>query len=238
MTDQPLISVRGEAVLQVDPEIAIVSVAISARDRDRHRALELLARRGDEIAALARSHGEAVEKVEGGSAHVHPELKEGKPRERIAGYVARSQYALTVRDFSVLGELVGSVAEQEMTTVNGPWWSLRPDSPVYRKARLKAAREAIERAREYAEAFGGTLSGLVEVADTGLLGDSPPETLAAAAPMATRWMGAEPDPVTFNFEPVAQTVRASVEARFTMTSPDLTSPDQPSPDLTSPHPRR
>ena len=49
------------------------------------------------------------------------------------------------------------------------WWALRPDSPVYRDARLAAARDAMVRAREYAEAFGGSIAGLIEAADAGLM---------------------------------------------------------------------
>ena len=54
-----------------------------------------------------------------------------------------------------------------MVTVTGPDWRLRPDSPVYRAARLAAAKDATQRAGEYAEAFGGRISGLVEAADSG-----------------------------------------------------------------------
>ena len=36
MNSQPLISVKGEATLEVDPEIAVVNVTVMARDKDRH----------------------------------------------------------------------------------------------------------------------------------------------------------------------------------------------------------
>ena len=36
MNEQPIISVRGEALLEVEPEVAIVNIEmIEARDRDR-----------------------------------------------------------------------------------------------------------------------------------------------------------------------------------------------------------
>ena len=73
-------------------------------------------------------------------------------------------------DFAVLGELVPRLAAEEMVAVTGPAWLLRPDSQTYRQVRLAAAQDAAQRAREYAEAFGGRLNGVVEAADTGLLG--------------------------------------------------------------------
>src|SRR6266496_398216 len=109
-----------------------------------------------------------------------------------------------------------------LVTVAGPWWALRPDSPVYRDARLAAARDAMVRAREYAEAFGGGVAGLIEAADAGLLtsaGEQGPHFRATAAggaaSFALRAAQAELD-----FEPARQTVTAQVEARFAMTVPD------------------
>lgn len=225
MPTQPSISVRGEATLEVDPEIAVVSVVVLARDADRRRALELLAKRNGQVMALVRAQGEAVEKIESGSVNVHPEFKPskigGKIKERIAGYVARGRVGVTVGDFTVLGDLVASLASEEMVAVTGPWWSLRPDSPVHRQARLSAARDALRRAREYAEAFGGKVTGLTEVADAGLLSEAKePIRMRGMAGRAAAYEIAD-EPEELDFEPAKQTVRAQVEARFTMTPPEF-----------------
>ena len=107
---------------------------------------------------------------------------------------------MTVGDFTVLGELVPRLAAGEMVGVTGPAWRLRPGSPVYRQVRLAAARDAIQRAREYAEAFGGRVTGLVEAADTGLLGAAPE---ARRAPVALALAGGaqESELPGFDFEP-------------------------------------
>src|SRR5229473_3477043 len=170
MESQSVISVRGEAGLEVEPEIALLGVTVMAQDKDRHRALELLAGRTRAVADLIKGYGDAVEKLESGPARVHPAFKEGKGRERVTGYVARAGFSVTVGDFTVLGELVLKLASEEMVEVTGPAWRLRPGSQAYREVRLAAARDATQRAREYAEAFGGRVTGLVEAADTGLLG--------------------------------------------------------------------
>jgi uncharacterized protein len=220
MESQPVISVRGEAGLEVEPEIALLGVIVMAQDKDRRRALELLAGRTRAVADLIKGYGDAVEKLESGPARVHPAFKEGKGRERVTGYVARTGFSVTVGDFTVLGELVPKLASKEMVEVTGPTWRLRLGSQVYREARLAAARDATQRAREYAEAFGSTVTGLVEAADTGLLGaDRPPRP--APAPLRPARAGGmeEPELPEFDFEPAKQTVRAQVEARFTMTAP-------------------
>jgi hypothetical protein len=220
MSSQPVVSVKGEATLVVEPEIAQLGVTIMARDKDRHRALELLTTRSQHVLTRVKAYGEAVEKLESQPASVRPEFKDVKARERIAGYIATAGLTVTVSDFTVLGELVTGLAAEELVSVNGPWWNLRPDSPVHRQARLAAATDAMQRAREYAEAFGGRLTGLVEAADAGLLATQPERGAPVFRAMsAVASSSAEPDELSF--EPAKQTVRAQVEARFTMTPPEF-----------------
>jgi hypothetical protein len=220
VSSQPLISVKGEATLEVDPEIAVVNVTVMARDKDRHAAMDRLAARNEHILALVKALGPAVEKVESGPASIWPEFKDVKAREHVAGYVAQAGVSVTIGDFSALGELVPRLAGEELVTVTGPWWRLRPGSPVARQARLSAARDAMTRAAEYAEAFGGRITGLVEAADPGLIGGGPePRPRFMSARLAAA--GPESGGTEFTFEPVRQTVRAEVDARFTMSVPEF-----------------
>ena len=225
MTDQqPVISVRGEAWLEADPEIAVVNVMVQARDKDRRAVLDRLASRNRQVLDLVREYGEAVEKVESGPASAHPEFKPKGDRERVAGYLGQASARVTVRDLSVLGELVARLAELELVTVAGPWWSLRPDSPVHRQARVAAAKDATRRAQEYAAAFGGRLGELLEAADTGLLTSQGWRSQAGAtAPMAfaaARMAGGVVEAPSLDLEPARQSVTAQVEARFAMLPPE------------------
>ena len=224
MSGEPVISVRGEAIMEVPPEIAVVRVTVQARDTDRGTTLGRLARRNQQVLDRIKSYGEAIERIESQPALVHPEYKVKRPGERVTGYAGQAGATVTISDFTVLGDLVTALADDEVVTITGPWWQLRPASPVHREARIAAARDATVRAGEYAEAFGGTITGLIEAADTGLLGAR--EGWHAAGGL--RYMatsaagGGQPPPL--DFEPVMQTVTAQVEARFTMTVPDVAAP--------------
>jgi uncharacterized protein YggE len=223
LNEQPVISVRGEATLEVEPEIAVVGVTVQARDRDREKVLRRLADRNKQVTGLIKGYGEAVEKLESGSVSVRPELKDKRAGERVSGYLAQASTQVAIRDFTVLGELIMSLADAELVTVDGFWWALRPGSPVYREARLAAARDATVRAGEYAEAFGGLLGDLLEAADSGLLtGQVRSDRWAFSGPRAAagRASGkAEPDQPELGLEPEKQTVSAQVQARFAMTRP-------------------
>ena len=215
-------AVRGEAVLEFDPEIARVWVTVSARGTDRRAALEDLTQRNARALELVKSYGEAVEKLETGTFSVQPELTDKGRKERVHAYHGRVRLTVVVRDFTVLGELTTRLADLELTSVEGPAWALRPGSVAHRTARQQAVREAVTRAREYAEALGASLVALVELADLGAENSgTPPMPMAPGGMMRSGYGGGAPEVTPLALEPQRQTVRAHVNARFVMSRPAL-----------------
>jgi len=119
MPAEPVISVRGEANLEVEPEIAIVWVMVMARDADRHKAVDLLAGRTGQIGDMIKGYGEAIEKLESQPVNVQPVFSGGKVREKVSGYVARGGFTVTVRDFAVLGDVRGGVRRADQRAGRG-----------------------------------------------------------------------------------------------------------------------
>jgi uncharacterized protein len=218
MDQRPVISVRGEADIEADPEIAEIAVTLQVRDRGRQAAIDLLAERNRHVLDLIRAYGPAVEGLESGAALVYPEPKGKGSGERVAAYVARASVRAVLSDFAVLGEMVTRLGESEMVTVAGPWWSLRPGSPVYRRARAAAAGDATLRAGDYAAAFGGRVGQLVEAADVGLLTGSGADAVAYRGRGGAGLRGGSADDAQagLDFEPVKQRVTANLDARFTV----------------------
>jgi uncharacterized protein YggE len=218
-----VISVRGEATLVVDPEVADLTVVVTAQARDRREAFEKLVKRNDEVLELVRSYGDSVDRVESTGVSVAPELRKGKD-ERIRSYSGAVRVRVTVADLSVLGELVARVADLDTAVIQGPLWRLRRSSPVYREARNRAVAEAVARARDYAEAVGSRVTGLLELADTGLTSTSiaPQPMAVGGVSFGARAMAASAyEPPTLDLEPQQQTVYASVEARFQALQPEF-----------------
>lgn len=217
-----VISVRGEATMLVDPEVAELTVVVTAHARDRREAFERLVKRNDELLDLLRSYGDSVEPVASTGVSVAPELRRGKD-EKIRSYSGAVRLRVTVADITILGELVARLADLETVSVEGPAWRLRRSSPVYREARNRAVAEAVSRARDYATAIGSRVTGLIELADTGLTTSSaPPRMRTPGAVYGTRAApAAAPEPPVLDLEPQQQTVYASVEARFRAIQPEF-----------------
>ncbi|WP_371538758.1 SIMPL domain-containing protein [Streptomyces sp. NBC_00466] len=221
--DTPRVAVRGEASLEVEPETATLTVTAGARGKDRRAALHDLTRRNTAILELARGYGEAVEKLESGALSISPEPDRHGRGEKIRAYSGHVRITVVLNDFTALGELTSRLARQELTRVDGPWWALRPGSPAHREARRQAVRDAVTRAREYAEALGAELTALVELSDPGADdGARPPAPgFAGARGFRAAAPGAADDAPSIDLEPQRQTVYAQVNARFTMSPPAL-----------------
>ncbi|MFK0252894.1 SIMPL domain-containing protein [Streptomyces sp. NPDC090445] len=220
--DTPRVAVRGEALLEVDPEIARIGITVSARGTDRRTALEDLTRRNNAVLELVKTYGEAVEKTETGAFSITPELTRHGRGERVRAYHGRVHITAELSDFTALGELTTRLADLELTHVDGPWWSLRPTSPAHGEARRQAVLEAVQRAREYASALGADLTALVELADEGAENTLAYTAAPAGAVRSMAFAGTEETAAPpLDLEPQRQTVRAQVNARFTMTPPRL-----------------
>jgi len=215
-----VVSVRGEANLEADPELCEFAVTVTARDRDRRTALEQLTQRNKALLDQVKAdYGEALEKLETGHFAVYPEWR-SKKSDKVGPYQGSVRVRIVVKDFTVLGEMVTKLADGEGRAIDGPYWTLRRDSEVYQRARTEAVGEAVRRAREYATAVGSTLIELLELADTGMSGAGAPRAQGRAMYAMAAAGGAVDDGVpALDLEPVRQNVYAEVEAWFSGTQP-------------------
>ena len=206
----PSVSVRGEALLVVDPEIADLDVSVRARARDRQTALERCRRAQEEVASVVRQAGGSVEASETTGVSVHLEHSPGGPGDPVASQHTR----LRIGALDAVGELLVALGRLDDVEVMGPTWGLRPGSEVHERARLAAVSDAVRRARSYAAAFGAQLTALLEVSDPGLAGSG----LRVAAGMAA--LSFEAGDLALDVTPVRSEVRAAVEVRFAMSEPE------------------
>jgi uncharacterized protein YggE len=213
MADAPVVAVRGEAIREVAPELAGFSVTVTARDKDRQTTLTRLTQRLDAVRTVLDGYADAIERRETAGVAVHPAWK--KAGERVSAYHGSVATTVTMTDFTALGELLLRLADQDQTSIAGPWWELRPTSPVYAEARRAAVAEAIARAREYADALGARVTSLLELADAGMGGGGQPKMRAMSFGTAMDAGG----PPQLELEPQRQTVHALVEARFAISDP-------------------
>jgi uncharacterized protein YggE len=219
-----MLAVQGEAVLEVEPEIARIEVSVAAAHRDQPKTLQLLNERAVAVDKVLASFPDVIERTETSGMRVSPQLAGRSLQDRVSGYHGAVHYAVTVTGFDRLGELMAQLADLDQAEVGGPWWELRASSLVYGQVRVAAVKDAVRRARDYAAALGSGLTSLLELADARLLSDSRGQggSLANSAGRLPRRRGtASPEEFSFDLVPAKQMVRATVEARFTISEPVL-----------------
>ncbi|WP_412538125.1 SIMPL domain-containing protein [Longispora sp. K20-0274] len=211
MTDTVILTVRGEAALEAEPDVATVVLTVVAQDPERSRTLSRLDAELVALGVVLDRYQGAVERRETGPVSLLPERD--RKRRGIAGYTGTARVTVAVGDFLVLGELLLDVGDAEGVTVGEVRWSLRPDSPVHARVRLAALADASSRAREYADTLGAPDPCLVELADEGLTSGVRWRTdgvvYAAAGSHGSVGYGRDQVPRT-------QWVSAVVEARYTL----------------------
>ncbi|HEY2794242.1 MAG TPA: SIMPL domain-containing protein [Micromonosporaceae bacterium] len=211
----PTVAVRGTNSREVPPEIADFTVTVQARDKDRATTLNRLSERVATVRATLDGYAAAIEKRETSRLSVYAERK--RSGEKVAAYVGSATTTVTVTDLDAVGEMMLRVADQDQVMVNGPYWSVRPASPVYREARHAAIADAVTRAKEYAEALGAQVTGLVELTDSGMSATTPGRPMVARFAMA----GGAAEQPELNLDPQLQQITAEIEARFTISDPTV-----------------
>jgi uncharacterized protein len=210
----PLVTVRGEAQLEGPSDLATLMITLHASADSSERTRAQLADGSTKIAQLLQRFKAALERSSTSGVHVFPIFNRRTP-SKITGYQGTFSTQIVVADLESLSPLVLALTELPNSQVDGPWWSLRPDNPMYREARLAAIADARRRAEDYAAAFGTTVADLVEVSDlnTGF-GGSPREMRAFA-------MAKGADDTAFEFESAVQSVSGQVTVRFSLKTVSL-----------------
>ncbi|MBO0701892.1 MAG: SIMPL domain-containing protein [Candidatus Dormibacteraeota bacterium] len=237
-----MLTVRGEATRTVPPDVAILSGAIVSKERSRAEAMAVAAaaqgRLTDELARLGAvpltvdtERSPLTWSAFSTSTYVETEYSSKTKRTEATGrIVCTIRVRLTVRELGRLKEIGSVLAHHEMFDLHQVAWYVDDDNPGWSAVRRDAIWAAVRKAQDYAGAVGASLVALEQVADTGLLEESPrsgPELAARAAePMAFAGSAATrpPDePDAPSLDPVPQQLWAMVEARFRSSPATLTS---------------
>lgn len=202
-------------------------ITVEAQAVDQQTAIELLIARVRAVTDLVTQYAVGVERSATSRLQVYPDLH-SKKTEKVRRYLGSATTTVTVHDFAVVSDLLVAANAIELARVEGPRWELRPTSSVYRHARMAAAADALTRARDYAAAYGAEVVSLIEIADEGMSHEGPQPLMGSMARRAGG-SGAEMSNDAFDLQPARQQVAGRIEARFLLTSPDLSTVLPPEP---------
>lgn len=223
---QTVLSVRGDAQLEVAPDVAELACSIDGNGNDKASALAMVSTALDAVRADLDRLGAVVRTAadqrlpltwlaRSASSHVEFRWEHAKEERVPTGRVLASvALQITVRDFALMAPLGAALARHDALHVRAVEWQVDADNAAWPVVRAGAIEAAVQKGRDYAAALGGTLDRIEHVADIGLLagGDVAHATRAYGLSSRTHESGDGDSPT---LDPVPQDLHASVEARFT-----------------------
>lgn len=183
---QTRITVGGDAIVQAQPDTAILTVAVVTQGKRAVDAQQENATKTDAVVrALKAAAGTGAEvKTSGYSLQPMRVYRENQP-PTITGYEARNTVTVTMSELAKLGNVIDAVGQAGANDITGISFTLRQDRPARDRALQDAIREAMSKAQLIARALGGRIVTIAEVIEEGF--QRPPQPIyQAEALMAKR----------------------------------------------------
>ena len=182
------IAVSGRGTVAVDPDIAILSLRVEARETTVSEARQVAATAMESARAALTGAGVAEDDIVTRNFSIQPQFTFverdsalGKYGESvIIGYIVSNSVEVTIRDLDNVGTVIDEVSEAagDEVRINGISFGLDNPALYGDTARDLAARDAHGKAELYARILGVELGPVVFLQETG--GTSP---VAVPAPM-------------------------------------------------------
>lgn len=227
------IAVHGESSRWVDPDVATVGAAIELVRDERSQALAEAGTALEAVVAGVTGLGAVAAGADTRRAPMtYSALSTGTHEEnaqdpRTGNWgptgrtVATVNLQFRVRALDRLDALLAELGRHATLTTHGVGWEVDEDNPAWRECRIDAVHAALDRARDYAAALGGTVVRVDEVADAGL--SAVARGMGPVPGAFSRGMAAKSglEDAGPSLTPVPQQVSATVDARVTAEVPPL-----------------
>jgi len=205
----PQISVVGNGVVRLTPDLAVIAFAVETTAREAAAAVAGNAKQSGALAAAIKSQigdGDRVETTRYSLDPIYEQRERGSNAPpRITGYVARNEVRVQSRRVDQVGKLIDAATAAGANRINSLDFTLEDRAAAYGEALRKAGGDARRQAETIAAALGVELGRILSASTSG----SPVVTPRQYRGMAMAMEGA-PTPV----EPGEVSVDAALSVVF------------------------
>jgi uncharacterized protein YggE len=161
--------VSGDAIVQAQPDTAIISIAVITQNKRALDAQQENANRSDAVVRVLKTAAGAGAEVKTSGYNLQPMqvYRENQP-PTITGYQASNSVTVTMSDLTRVGTVIDAASEAGANNINGVSFTLRKDRPAKDQALADATRAALGKAQTIAQALGGRVVRIVEVQEGGI----------------------------------------------------------------------
>jgi uncharacterized protein YggE len=204
--------VGADGKFEAPPDTALLQFNISAQETKANAAYDRASRAAEQVRQILRSNGIDPKEAEISSFSIEPVYDYRDPKRKLVGYQVNSSVRLKLKDFAKVAPIVQQLADMDVTADQ----SLSYILDNIDAAKIKAVEDALQRARNEAEAVartGGRNLGELSFASVDTVERTPvvQPMMSRAAPMGA----AAPAP-TEQFTAQRVTITAHVNALFNL----------------------
>lgn len=163
------LNVNGTGTVQVQPDIARVSIGVNTQSPDISQALDDNTSASNAIKETLLGMGIAEEDIQTSNFNVYPQQQQimsdtpDMPAENQTVFVVQNTVNVVVRQLDSLGDILAAVVDQGANTIYGVTFDIEDPSVAYAEARQKAIDDAASQAQAIADAAGVKLGAISSI---------------------------------------------------------------------------
>ena len=189
-SQQRSISVTGTGTAGAAPDMATIRLGVDATNKSASMAAEENSTKMNKVVSAVRDMGIPEKDIQTVDYRIFADriYEEGKPTNAVE-YRVTNQIQVTVRDLSIMGDLLGNVITADVNNLGGISFGITDPDALERDAREKAMTDAKDRAQQLADGLGVELGAPILISEYST-GGSP--SRAAAGVMMEKSFAAPP----------------------------------------------
>lgn len=164
--DLPTVTVRGEGIVKMAPDRAMVRVGAESRSRDPKEAQNANATAMSAVLQKITAAGIPKDAVRTVVVSLQQEYDFSSGRQVPRGYLARNVVEVRVDDLAKLGEVLDAGVSSGATTIQGLQFDLKERSKVEREALTLAVADATARAESAAAGARRVVDRVLRIDET------------------------------------------------------------------------
>jgi uncharacterized protein YggE len=156
------ISVSGIGVINVNPDVAYISLGVSTKGIFPKAALEENNRSIAAVISAIREKGIAEKDIRTSDFNMYPDYQYDydKNGEQTRGYTISNTIHVVVRDIATVGDVLGVAANAGANVSGGVQFGLLDNSAAYNEALVLAIKNAVGKVEAIAGALGQSIEAL------------------------------------------------------------------------------
>lgn len=162
------INVSGTGETQVSADTAIISLGVSARDRDVLKAQQQVNAKIAAIRKALTDMGVKEESINTDYLNIYASYDYSSDQEQIEAYNANSSLAIRVTDMDSVGALIDAAFAAGANTLGGITFSASDTAEARSESLKKAIADAKAKAEVLAEAAGMKITGIETISENGV----------------------------------------------------------------------